>query len=589
LEQEEALALKVEGYKSIAAEKPHLKGFYKTKSSTGPDGILKQSKYSSNSSAVVSTPSSSNNKTSSPELLQQQEVHLPEKQVNHLSLHHHRRYSHVSHHEGHLPAISQTHSGVPVSYLPSSDTYHYVGKNKSEGKHAHHASSENLHSWSDSPPKPEDQSVHSTSYHSSFSSISTSPTSSTSHFNLLKSLAKLENEKKLLDLVAATSPPVAPSFSKEEEKVDSYTFIPPSPAVVFQKGFDDIACADMFIDKEVLSHSALVNTSHSFPPASSSTDDTSSISNSPDVYPFFDEELAAINPSYSSLPPQDNSIAFPVKPSNLFNLPIGLEVDLNKLNQIHFFADYNTDLKELENVLGVCFLKDKKTGKPLFQKENTSFSSLSSSSSSFSSSSSSDVSPSSSTTSPSSTDSTFSSPSASPPASSSTSASSSPHSVLSQPLLVIIRHGKTEHNQLGLFTGWEDALLAEEGREEAIHAGKVLKAHSIEFDVIYTSWLSRAIETAWIVMNELDSLWLPIVKTWRLNERMYGGLTGLSKKMIRQIYGDEQFMKWRRGYDTPPPPISSFSQACKTFLSSLLAPLSSFRFLFSLLFAPFSA
>lgn len=92
--------------------------------------------------------------------------------------------------------------------------------------------------------------------------------------------------------------------------------------------------------------------------------------------------------------------------------------------------------------------------------------------------------------------------------------------VLEQPLLVIIRHGKTEHNQLGLFTGWEDALLATEGRDEAIHAGKLLRRHGIEFDVVYTSWLSRAIETAWLVLNELDSLWLPVVKTWRLNERM---------------------------------------------------------------------
>lgn len=92
--------------------------------------------------------------------------------------------------------------------------------------------------------------------------------------------------------------------------------------------------------------------------------------------------------------------------------------------------------------------------------------------------------------------------------------------VLEQPILVIIRHGKTEHNQLGLFTGWEDALLAVEGRDEAIHAGKLLRHHEVEFDVVYTSWLSRAIETAWLVLNELDSLWLPVVKTWRLNERM---------------------------------------------------------------------
>lgn len=88
-----------------------------------------------------------------------------------------------------------------------------------------------------------------------------------------------------------------------------------------------------------------------------------------------------------------------------------------------------------------------------------------------------------------------------------------------QNFIVIIRHGKTEHNKLGLFTGWEDAPLAKEGIEEAIQAGRLLKAHGFEFDVVYTSWLSRAIETAWLVIDELDLLWLPIVKTWRLNER----------------------------------------------------------------------
>lgn len=130
---------------------------------------------------------------------------------------------------------------------------------------------------------------------------------------------------------------------------------------------------------------------------------------------------------------------------------------------------------------------------------------------------------------------------------------------LERPVLVIIRHGKTEHNKLGLFTGWEDAPLAEEGAREAINAGKLLKAHGVEFDVVYTSWLSRAIETAWLILNELDSLWLPIIKSWRLNERMYGALTGLSKEMIRQRHGSKQFKLWRRSYDIRPPPVSSFS------------------------------
>ncbi|KAL3935688.1 MAG: hypothetical protein SGBAC_008842 [Bacillariaceae sp.] len=126
-------------------------------------------------------------------------------------------------------------------------------------------------------------------------------------------------------------------------------------------------------------------------------------------------------------------------------------------------------------------------------------------------------------------------------------------------VIVIIRHGKTQHNKLGLFTGWEDAPLADEGIEEAKEAGRLLKLHGFEFDVVYTSWLSRALETAWYVMDEMDALWLPIIKTWRLNERMYGGLTGLSKQMVKQKYGDEQFKAWRRGYEVKPPAVSSFS------------------------------
>lgn len=126
--------------------------------------------------------------------------------------------------------------------------------------------------------------------------------------------------------------------------------------------------------------------------------------------------------------------------------------------------------------------------------------------------------------------------------------------------LVIIRHGKTEFNKLGLFTGWDDAPLADEGRVEAHKAGRLLLKHGLRFDVVYTSWLSRAIETAWIIVDELDCLWLPIVKSWRLNERMYGALTGLSKKMVAQKHGDARFRAWRRGYKTRPPPVSSFSQ-----------------------------
>uniref|UniRef100_A0A0G4IA63 Phosphoglycerate mutase n=1 Tax=Chromera velia CCMP2878 TaxID=1169474 RepID=A0A0G4IA63_9ALVE len=132
-------------------------------------------------------------------------------------------------------------------------------------------------------------------------------------------------------------------------------------------------------------------------------------------------------------------------------------------------------------------------------------------------------------------------------------------SELPSPVVVIIRHGKTEFNKLGLFTGWNDVPLAKEGKDEARKAGRVLREHGVQFDVVYTSWLTRAIETAWIVLDELDELWLPIVKSWRLNERMYGALTGLSKKMIKQQHGEAQFKMWRRGFRCRPPAISSFS------------------------------
>lgn len=125
--------------------------------------------------------------------------------------------------------------------------------------------------------------------------------------------------------------------------------------------------------------------------------------------------------------------------------------------------------------------------------------------------------------------------------------------------IVMIRHGKTEHNKLGLFTGFQDVPLAVEGIEEAKRAGKLLKKNGFEFDVVYTSWLSRAIVTAWLLLDELDATWLPIIKTWRLNERMYGDLTGKSKKMVARQTSEEQFKKWRRGYRVRPPPVSSFS------------------------------
>jgi len=131
-------------------------------------------------------------------------------------------------------------------------------------------------------------------------------------------------------------------------------------------------------------------------------------------------------------------------------------------------------------------------------------------------------------------------------------------SLIEEPYVIIVRHGQTEYNKLGIFTGWDDAPLAQEGRSGASRAGQLLKLHGIELDIVYTSWLSRAIETAWLILDELDQLWLPIVKSWRLNERMYGQLTGMSKRGIAERFGNQQFRAWRRGYAVQPPPVDSF-------------------------------
>jgi len=125
---------------------------------------------------------------------------------------------------------------------------------------------------------------------------------------------------------------------------------------------------------------------------------------------------------------------------------------------------------------------------------------------------------------------------------------------------VIIRHGKTDNNILGRFTGWDDVNLATQGRQEAKRAGQLLAKHKVAFDVVHTSWLTRAIHTAWHVLSEMDAPWLPIKKSWRLNERMYGSLTSRSKRATRTQYGEARFKAWRRGYDTKPPRVSSFSK-----------------------------
>ncbi len=121
--------------------------------------------------------------------------------------------------------------------------------------------------------------------------------------------------------------------------------------------------------------------------------------------------------------------------------------------------------------------------------------------------------------------------------------------------LVLVRHGESLWNKENRFTGWKDVPLSEKGIEEAKAAGKLLKEEGYEFDVVYTSLLKRAIKTMQLILDESDQLWLPVYKSWRLNERHYGALEGLNKAETAAQYGEEQVKVWRRSYDTPPPAI----------------------------------
>ncbi|WP_153396154.1 phosphoglyceromutase [Ornithinicoccus halotolerans] len=130
--------------------------------------------------------------------------------------------------------------------------------------------------------------------------------------------------------------------------------------------------------------------------------------------------------------------------------------------------------------------------------------------------------------------------------------------------LVLLRHGESTWNAKNLFTGWVDVDLTEDGRAEALRAGQLMRAEGLLPDVVHTSVLRRAISSANIALDEADRHWIPVHRHWRLNERHYGALQGLNKAQTREKYGEEQFMAWRRGYDTPPPPIeadSEYSQA----------------------------
>lgn len=129
--------------------------------------------------------------------------------------------------------------------------------------------------------------------------------------------------------------------------------------------------------------------------------------------------------------------------------------------------------------------------------------------------------------------------------------------------LVLLRHGESEWNARNLFTGWVDVDLSEQGRTEAAHAAELIADAGIGPEVLHTSVLRRAVRTAQITLGGLGRDWLPVRRSWRLNERHYGALQGKDKKATLAEFGEEQFMLWRRSYDTPPPPIdpdSEFSQ-----------------------------
>ena len=121
--------------------------------------------------------------------------------------------------------------------------------------------------------------------------------------------------------------------------------------------------------------------------------------------------------------------------------------------------------------------------------------------------------------------------------------------------LVLVRHGESEWNKKNLFTGWTDVDLSDKGHEEALQAGKLLKNEGYDFDVCYTSYLKRAIHTLNHVLDGLDRAWLPVIKTWKLNERHYGALQGLNKAETAQKYGEEQVKIWRRSYAVMPPAL----------------------------------
>jgi 2,3-bisphosphoglycerate-dependent phosphoglycerate mutase len=130
--------------------------------------------------------------------------------------------------------------------------------------------------------------------------------------------------------------------------------------------------------------------------------------------------------------------------------------------------------------------------------------------------------------------------------------------------LILLRHGESEWNERNLFTGWVDVGLTDKGRQEAIHAGELIAEQGLLPDVVHTSLLQRAITTANLALDAADRSWIPVQRTWRLNERHYGALQGKNKKETLDEFGEERFMEWRRSFDTPPPPIDPESPWAQT-------------------------
>jgi 2,3-bisphosphoglycerate-dependent phosphoglycerate mutase len=131
--------------------------------------------------------------------------------------------------------------------------------------------------------------------------------------------------------------------------------------------------------------------------------------------------------------------------------------------------------------------------------------------------------------------------------------------------LILLRHGNSVWNQKNLFTGWVDVDLSDQGRAEAKRAGELLGESGLKPDVLYTSVLKRAINTAHIALDQIDRNWIPTLRSWRLNERHYGSLQGLDKAETLEKYGPEQFQTWRRSFDVPPPPIDDNNQYSQAF------------------------